>query len=135
MVPLVGVWGITGRGGAGHWLSAMVGIRGASSVLRWRAARGSGSGVHARPLGLGTGALRARTVIAGIPWSSLRASDVRSAQLCMCVHSCCIVQSSGSVHAEKVCTLCRVSDLFLSLLTSSVVHFSVFANVSLHHCC
>ena len=135
MAPLVGVWGITGHGGAGHWLSAMGDIRGASSVLSWYASRGSGSGVHARPLGLGTDALRASTVIAGIPRSSLRASDVCSAWLCVCVHPCCTVQSSGSVRAEKVCTLCRVSDLFLSLLTSSVVRFSVFANLPLHHCC
>ena len=107
MAPSVGVWGITGRGGAGHWLSAMGGIRGASSVLRWRAARGSGSGVHARPLGLGTGALRASTVIAGIPWSSLRALDVCSAWLCVCVHQCCTVHSSGSACIKGVrFTLC-----------------------------
>ena len=99
MAPLVGVWGITGHGGAGHWLSAMGDIRGASSVLSWHASRGSGSGVHARPFGLGTDALRASTVTAGKSRISLRASDVCSAYLCMCVHSCRIVQSSGSAHA------------------------------------
>ena len=135
MASLVGVWGITGHGGAGHRLSAMGGIRGASSVLSWLAARGSGSGVHARPLGLGTDALRASTVIAGIPWSSLRASDVCSAWLCVCVHPCCTVQSSGSVRAERVYASRHVSGPFLRLWVSSAVRFSVFVSLPLHHCC
>ena len=115
--------------------SAMGGRGGAGSVLSRIAARGSGSGAHARPLGSGTDAVRASTVIAGTPRSSLRASGVCSVWLCVCVRQWCTVHSSVSVLAERVCALRHVSGPFLSLFMSSVMCFSVFADMPLHYCC
>ena len=135
MASLVGVWGITGHGGAGHRLSAMGSTRGAGSVLSWIAARGSGSGAHARPLGSGADASRGSTAIVGILRSILRALDVCVVCLCVCVHPCCAVQSSGSVRAERVYGSRHVSGPCLRLWASSAVRFSVFVSSPLHHCC
>ena len=132
---LHGLWGMSGHGGGGHSSSAMGSTRGAGSVLSWIAARGSGSGAHARPLGSGTDALRGSTAIVGILRSILRALDVCSVWLCVCVHPCCAVQSSGSVRAERVYGSRHVSGPCLRLWVSSAVRFSVFVSSPLHHCC
>ncbi len=75
---------MSGHEGGGRSASAMGSARGAGSVQSWIAARGSGSGALAGPLGSGTDALRGSTAIAGILRSILRASDVCSVWLCVC---------------------------------------------------
>jgi len=132
---LHGLWGMSGHGGGGHSSSAMGSTRGAGSVQSWIAAQGSGSGAHVRPLGSGTDALQGSTAIAGILRGILRALDVCSVWLCVCVHPCCAVQSSGSVRAERVYGSRHVSGPCLRLWVSSAVRFSVFVSSPLHHCC